>query len=104
MTVGELAIHVRSKNAGPFWLTLDVFLGSDRDYRLLAESGTLTREAVASLYRVASADVHVFHLPQLRVVKVSFPRAVPAGSFEDRDAHGGQQYLPLSRLELVHPT
>jgi hypothetical protein len=24
-TLGEIALIVRSKNAGPFWLTLDVF-------------------------------------------------------------------------------
>lgn len=100
MTIGSLADQVRSKNAGPFWLTIDIFLPTNAAYELLAEGPTLDPERVAALYRVASETVEVFLLPDLRVIKISFPRPVPAGSFDDRDAHGGQQHLPLSRLEI----
>jgi hypothetical protein len=44
--------------------------------------------------------VLIFEIPKLRVVKISFPRQITAGSFEDRDQHAGQQYLPLSGLAL----
>jgi hypothetical protein len=33
-------------------------------------------------------------------VKISFPRPVTAGSFEDRDLHAGQQHVPLAGLRL----
>jgi hypothetical protein len=33
IALGELASQVRAKNAGPFWITLDVFFGSESDYR-----------------------------------------------------------------------
>jgi hypothetical protein len=52
---------------------------------------------------VDPASVKYFELPALRVVKVSFPRPVTAGSFEDRDLHGGQQHVPLAALALPTP-
>jgi hypothetical protein len=40
-------------------------------------------------------------LPEIKAVKFSMPRAVVAGSFEDRDLHAGQQYLPLATLPIA---
>lgn len=99
-TLGQLAEHVRSKNAGPFWITLDIFLRTDEDYATLLTSHILTQENIGHLYRLAPANVLIFHLPALRAIKISFPRAVPAGSFEDRDQHAGQQHIPLASLVL----
>lgn len=99
-TIGGLARQVRSKNAGPFWLTIDVFLDTDEDYARIAGDPTMTPQAIGRLYEVAADQVHIFRLAHLRVVKISFPRPVPAGSFNDRDLHGGQQHVPLSRTVL----
>jgi hypothetical protein len=99
-TLGCLADRVRSKNAGPFWQTLDVFLRSDEDYQALIASGTLNPERISELYRVPAEDVEIFHMKDLSAVKISFPRRVPAGSFEDRDQHAGQQHVPLASLAI----
>ncbi len=96
LTVGQLADEVRSKNAGPFWLTLDVFLASVADYQALIASEVITPAQISRLYEVDADTVQIFQLPHIRVVKISFPRAVPAGSFMDRDQHAGQQHVPLS--------
>jgi hypothetical protein len=100
LTLGELAAQIRSKNAGPFWVTLDVFFASEPDYLLAVNSGALSAQAVAALYRVDPATVKYFELPAIRAVKISFPRRVTAGSFEDRDLHAGQQHVPLGGLRL----
>jgi len=97
-TLGELAQLVRSKNAGPFWLTLDVFFATDADYDLAA--AVLTTQAVAAAYHVPSDDVTLHRLPAIRVIKASFPRPVVQGSFADRDMHSGQQHLPLANLPI----
>ena len=102
-TIGAVARQVRSKNAGPFWLTIDIFLDTDDDYSRVAQDPTITGPRIAQLYGVAPEHVQVFRLPHLRVVKISFPRPVPAGSFGDRDQHGGQQHVPLSQTELAVP-
>jgi hypothetical protein len=102
-TLGNIAAQVRSKNAGPFWQTLDVFFRSDQDYRYVSGSGVISAAAIASLYHRDPQQVLIFQLPGIRVIKISFPRAVAAGSFGDRDLHAGQQHVPLANLWLPAP-
>jgi hypothetical protein len=104
LTIGKLAAEVRSKNAGPFWVTLDIFFANEPDYLLAVNSGVLSGATIADLYRVDPATVMYFELPDILAVKISFPRPVPAGSFEDRDLHAGQQHVPLVGLRLPRTT
>ena len=99
-TVGDLAELVRSKNAGPFWQTLDIFFSDDETYRAVAENAALDADAIGRLYRVDAKDVRIYRLPEIRVVKISFPRPVTQGSRHDRDMHAGQQHIPLSQLSM----
>ena len=99
-TVGDLATLVRSKNAGPFWLTLDVLCPDDAAYAAIAAPGVLSPERIGRAYRVDPATVRVFRLPHIRAVKVSFPRPVTQGSVHDRDMHAGQQHVPLAQLPI----
>ena len=34
--IGAIADKVRSKNAGPFWLTIDIFCGSEAAFQRIA--------------------------------------------------------------------
>jgi hypothetical protein len=95
-TLGDLALEVRSKNAGPFWMTLEAFMPDDATYRI-ADS-LITEELIAELYHVAPELLQIFRIPQLRVVKVSFPRPLVQGSLHDRDMHAGQHHVPLANL------
>ena len=100
LTLGELASQVRSKNAGPFWITLDVFFKNKTDYQLVTNSTVLSKQAIGRLYQVDPATVKYFELPDILALKISFPRPVTAGSFEDRDLHAGQQHVPLLGVRL----
>lgn len=100
-TVGDVAELVRSKNAGPFWQTLDVFCADDASYDELAADDVLTPERIGAIYRVDPAGVRIFRLPNLRVIKVSFPRRISAGSGADPDVHAGQQHVPLRQLAVA---
>jgi hypothetical protein len=97
-SLGEIAEVIRSKNAGPFWITLDVFFRSDADFALVHDAGVLTAETIGRLYRVDPALVKRFELPAIKAMKFSMPRKVVAGSFEDRALHAGQQHVPLARI------
>ncbi len=98
MRVGEIAAKVRSKNAGPFWVTVDVFCGSAEAYRTLAPR--LSTAAVARLYGQPEQLLKRFDIADLHVIKVSFPRPVVQGSRDDRDMHGAQWAHLLAEMEL----
>ncbi|QNA82886.1 DUF4387 domain-containing protein [Sphingomonas sp. So64.6b] len=92
--------HVRSKNAGPFWITLDLFFADRQAFDLYADDASLGAAAIARLFEVDAGLIKRFALPDLFVVKLSYPRAVPQGGYLERDMHGGQQYVRLLDLEL----
>jgi hypothetical protein len=96
----DLVRYVRSKNAGPFWVTIDVFCGDESIYSRVAHSRVTDPTTIAELYGAARDDIQIFALPDLHVIKISFPRTVVQGSLDDRDLHAGQQYIPLSCLEI----
>jgi hypothetical protein len=96
----ELAKIIRSKNAKPFVLTIDVLFDGDDTYQRVVSSGALNSAEVASRFRVAADDVQVFPYPAAYAIKVTFPRQHPAGSFEDDDLIGAQQATPLLDLEI----
>jgi hypothetical protein len=99
-SLAELASLVRSKNAGPFWLTLDVFLPDVTTFDRVSRSPVADVGRIAQLYSVDARFVKVFLLPDLLALKISFPRPVPQGSVDDRDMHAGQQYVPLLELRV----
>ena len=99
-TLGDLALEVRAKNAGPFWVTMELFMRDAAGYAVVADERFVNEQVIAGLYAVDPADVQLFRIPALNVVKVSFPRRVAQGSLRDRDVHAGQQHVPLASLPL----
>ena len=101
--LGDLASVVRSKNAGPFQVTLDLLFADEADYRRVLDSGRLTAGEVARRYRVEPADVAIVAFDRVRAIKVTLPRrwgARGSGSPGDRDVYGAQQHGPLVDLEI----
>jgi hypothetical protein len=99
-TIGEAAKYVRSKNAGPFWITIDIFCDSAEAFGRFRNSPKIGSEVIAGIYGVAPDQVKRFFLPDLKVIKFSFPRLKPQGNRYERDMHGGQQYVRILELEL----
>jgi hypothetical protein len=100
MKLTDIAEVIRSKNAGPRRLTLDVIFATDEDYRRAAQSPALSRERIAALYGLDSSDVAVIPYPLGRAVKITLARKIMAGDPGDRDVYGAQQHTPLLGIEL----
>lgn len=94
----DLTRKVASKNAGPFQITVDVFCGSAESFERVCPA--LQTAQVAHLFGVAPQLLRRFDIPDLHVVKFSFPRPVVQGSRFDRDMHGAQYATLLEELEL----
>lgn len=95
--LGSFVEKVRSKNAGPFWLTLDIFCGNRAAFERVTE---LQTARVAALFGVAEGHVKRFDIPDLNVVKFSVPRPVVQGTRADRDMHGAGWGALLAELDL----
>lgn len=98
--LAELASLIRSKNAGPFELTIDIMFDDAKVYERVKRSGAVTREVIAGAYGVAVADVRFFESDSALAIKASIPRPIIQGDVGDNDGHGGQQYAPLMELEI----
>jgi hypothetical protein len=83
---------IRSKDAGPFMLTLDLFFADADVHRAFRESGLLEAGPVAELYGIDPAEVDTYDMPEVSALKISFPRPIASGDFGDTDITGGQQY------------
>lgn len=99
-TLRDAARLIRSKNAGPFWMTIDVFLQDHTAFARAARSTLVDPVWMGSLYGVDPTQVEVHLVSQLDAIKISMPRPVPQGSVADTDEHAGQQYVPLLDIEL----
>jgi len=98
--LAEVCRYVRSKNAGPFWITVDLFFPDRAAFDRYADAPALQSSTVADRLGVRAADVKRFAIPDLLVVKLSYPRQRPQGGALERDMHGGQQFVPLLDIEL----
>lgn len=97
--LGSLVSKVRSKNAGPFWLTVDVFCDDPATYDRVRTG--LTDDAVARLFGVDRQLLKRFDIPSLNVVKFSVPRPVVQGTRADRDMHGAGWGCLLEEIEIA---
>ncbi|MDI3337828.1 DUF4387 family protein [Defluviimonas aestuarii] len=97
--LGQIAQKVRSKNAGPFWLTIDIFCRNRVDFERI--SSALDTEMVAALFRIDPAQVKRFDIADLNVVKFSLPRPAIQGTRSDRDMHGAAWAVLLEEMEIA---
>lgn len=96
----DVCSHVRSKNAGPFWITVDLFFADRAAFDRHSDAPAIAAAAVGDLLGVDGARIKRFAVPDLNVVKLSYPRRSPQGGAVERDMHGGQQYVRLLDVEL----
>lgn len=97
--VGAVAQKVRSKNAGPFWVTIDIFCGSAEAFDRI--SAGLSTQAVARAFDMPSQMIKRFDIADLHVVKLSLPRPAIQGTAHDRDMHGAAWGPLVAELTLT---
>lgn len=89
---------LRSKNAGPLYITFDLIFRTAEDMAYVQQR--LTREAVAAAYHTDPARVDIIPYDVVHSMKITFPRAHVSGSIADDDVYGCQQHMPLARICL----
>ena len=96
----EVARFVRSKNAGPFWVTVDIFFNGEDAFQRYRGCESISTSALATLLGTSPEHMRRFEIASLSVIKVSYARSQAQGGVVERDMHSGQQYVPLLEIEL----
>ncbi|OAL33184.1 hypothetical protein AYO20_07501 [Fonsecaea nubica] len=102
--IADLAAVVRSKNSGPYEITLDILFDDPTIWKHVRDSAVLTKDVMRNLYHLASDDdilTCMFFEPALGW-KCTFKRPANQlqGSVGERDTFGTQQHAPLLRIEV----
>ena len=92
---------IRSKNAGPFWLTIDIFCDDESRFSFVRDH--LQTARVAALFKTDESLIRRFDIPQLLVIKISLPRPQIQGTVTDTDIHGASFAVLLEELEFGSP-
>lgn len=100
MKLVDAAKVVRSKNAGPLQVTVDLMFEDRSLYERARQSPALSPANLARLYGLREEQVEVVPYPPALAIKLVLERAVVAGSPGDSDVYGAQQHGPLLELEL----
>ena len=97
-TLSKITKNIRSKNAGPFWVTVDLFF-KDKDSFFYA-CKNMSNEEVSNILKIKRNHLKRFDIENLKVIKFSFPRNNIQGSRLDRDMHGASFAILLEKLSL----
>jgi hypothetical protein len=99
--LSDLARVLRSKNSGPFELTMDIIFDDAEKYEMVKQSGVIDRDLVRRLYGIPPQDVYhlVFFDPAL-AIKITIKRPIESGGIGDTDVYGAQQHAPLLDVSI----
>jgi len=89
---------LRSKNAGPLYITFDLIFHDRETMDYVARR--LTKEQIAEAYAVPVEKIDVIEYGVVNSIKITFPRKNISGSLEDTDIYGCQQHVPLAEILL----
>ena len=98
--IRDIAAVCKSKNAGPFELTIDVVFDDPALFDKVKHTRVLGPEFFARLYGVRAEDVLFTVYDAALAFKATLPRLVPAGDIGDTDVYGAQQHGPLLDVDI----
>ena len=95
----DLAKVLRSKNSGPFEITLDIIFSNKDDYERVKNSEIINKKLISELYNVSMDDISVLvNYDQAYAIKITMKRLIGSGTIGDTDVYGAQQHAPLMNI------
>lgn len=90
---------LRSKNAGPLYITFDLIFHNREDMEYVAQR--LKKEVIAAAYNADADKVEIISYAVVNSIKITFPRSTVSGNLDDNDIYGCQQHTPLANIEIA---
>ena len=102
--ITELTNIIRSKNSGPYELTLDIMFNSEANYRYVSQHKIINEELICKLYRIKPEQViGIVHFEPAHAIKVTIVRPMCSGDLGETDVYGAQQHAPLLDIMVEMP-
>lgn len=89
---------LRSKNAGPLFITFDLIFNSTEDMEYVEKR--LKKSDIAKAYGVSEEKIDIISYGVVNSIKITFPRKIISGSLYDTDIYGCQMHVPLAEIEI----
>lgn len=103
-SITELTSIIRSKNSGPYELTLDMMFNSEEDYRLVIKEDIINHDLISRLYRITPDKIiGIIHFDPAYAIKVTIVRPICSGDLGETDVYGAQQHAPLLSILVDVP-
>ena len=100
----DIARVVRSKNSGPFELTMDIIFRDRESYERVKAAQAVNKAVVARAYAVPESAIrNVIYFDPAGAVKITMDRPLTSGEPGETDVYGAQQHAPLLSLEFDLP-
>ncbi len=97
----DAAKIIRSKNSGPFSVTLDALFDNGEVYRRIRDSKVITRERIAKIYQLEPEMItELVFFDAAQGFKITYDRKISSGTCFDSDVYGAQQHVPLGNMEV----
>lgn len=98
----DLAKVLRSKNSGPFQITLDILFDNIESYQRVMDCGIINVQTICKLYHLNPDDIcSIVHFQKGLGIKITYNRSISSGTIGDRDVYGAQQHAPL--MDILIP-
>ena len=92
----DIASVIRSKNSGPYELTVDIIFNKTEDYERVKQGGFINEELICSLYNVTPEQIiGIIAFDPAKAIKATIKRPLCSGDLGETDVYGAQQHAPL---------
>ena len=97
----DIAGVIRSKNSGPYELTLDIIFNDYKSFERVKQGGFINQKLLCSLYNIRPDKiVSIIAYEPAKAIKATIKRPICSGDLGDTDVYGAQQHAPLLGLEF----
>jgi len=96
----DLAEILRSKNAGPYYITFDIMLKNQVIFKRVKDSKIISKKLISKLYQINEKNVEIIYYQIVNTIKITIKRKYASGDINDTDVYGAQQQAPLENIQI----
>ena len=98
----DVAEVIRSKNSGPYELTLDIIFKDWDMFYKVCEQNVISPSLIAGLYGIdESMIINIIQFKPAKAIKATIERRISSGALGETDVYGAQQHAPLLGIEFL---